>query len=31
MKHLKKFNEGKESDIDSICWKYGIINYIINS
>ena len=31
MKHLRSFNEGKESDIDSICRKYNIRNYIINS
>jgi hypothetical protein len=30
MKYLKKFNESLE-DIDSICKKYGIKNYTINS
>ena len=31
MKHLKSFNESIESDIDSICKKYKIKDYIINS
>ena len=31
LKHLKSFNESIESDIDSICKKYKIKDYIINS
>ena len=31
MKYLNKFNENIESDIDSICNKYNITNYIINT
>ena len=31
MKHLRLFNESIDSNIDSICKKYGITNYTINS
>ena len=30
MKHLRLFNESIDSNIDSICKKYNITNYIIN-
>jgi hypothetical protein len=31
MKHLKTFNESVESDIDTLCEKFGIKNYTVNS